>query len=313
MRNEFAESLFKLAWNDERIYIVVADISPAGPMKEFQKKFPERFINVGVAEQSMIGVAAGLALKGALPFTYTIATFALYRPFEFIRDDLAYQKLPVTVVGIGGGVIYSTLGATHYAQEDISVATTIPGLNVLAPSTPNEVTEILQNIVEGRITGPSYLRLGKTGEKNFDFQDSYELGKPRKAISSNSKLCILSYGVLANKIFNDIQESDPLRGRVDFLTLPTIKPINEQSLLEILSSYETIIVAEENSIIGSIGQCLKALAYQFQKSVKIIHYALKDEFVHCYGTHEDILEAHGLSTKIIMNEAIRQLKLSKQL
>ena len=101
MRNKFASAFYELAKNDSRLVIVVADISPAGSIAQFREEFPERFINTGVSEQSMIGIAAGMALRGMRPFAYTIATFALYRPFEFIRDDIAYQGLPVTVVGVG--------------------------------------------------------------------------------------------------------------------------------------------------------------------------------------------------------------------
>ena len=122
MRNTFSETLYAEATANPDVYIVVADISPAGSMAKFSSEYPERFINVGVAEQSMIGIAAGLALKGCQPFAYTIATFSLYRPFEMVRDDLCYQNLPVTVVGMGAGVIYSTLGGTHHTQEDIAIA-----------------------------------------------------------------------------------------------------------------------------------------------------------------------------------------------
>ena len=122
MRNTFSETLYEEATANPDVYIVVADISPAGSMAKFSSEYPERFINVGVAEQSMIGICAGLALKGCQPFAYTIATFSLYRPFEMVRDDLCYQNLPVTVVGMGAGVIYSTLGGTHHTQEDIAIA-----------------------------------------------------------------------------------------------------------------------------------------------------------------------------------------------
>src|SRR5580692_6645230 len=101
MRNHFADVFYELGKKDPRLAIVVADISPAGSMVKFREEFPERFINTGVSEQSMIGIAAGMALRGMRPFAYTIATFAIYRPFEFVRDDIAYQELPVTVVGVG--------------------------------------------------------------------------------------------------------------------------------------------------------------------------------------------------------------------
>jgi transketolase C-terminal domain/subunit len=119
------------AGREDKRLVVVADISPAGSIAKFREEFPDRFVNTGVAEQIMIGLAAGMALRGLRPFAYTIATFALYRPFEFVRDDIAYQELPVTVVGIGGGVNYSTLGGTHHAMEDIAIGFRWGGLRVL--------------------------------------------------------------------------------------------------------------------------------------------------------------------------------------
>ena len=122
MRNRFADTFYELGKADPRLCVVVADISPAGSIAKFRREFPRRFINTGVSEQIMIGMAAGMAQRGLRPFAYTIATFTLYRPFEMVRDDLCYQNLPVTIVGIGGGVTYSTLGATHHAQEDVAIA-----------------------------------------------------------------------------------------------------------------------------------------------------------------------------------------------
>ena len=110
-------------------------------MLNFQKKYPRRFINVGVSEMTMIGMCAGLALEGKRSFGYTIANFTLYRPFEMVRNDLCYQNLPVTIIGMGAGSIYSTLGGTHQSIEDISIASSIPNMNVLAPCDPLEMKE----------------------------------------------------------------------------------------------------------------------------------------------------------------------------
>src|SRR6201988_1472468 len=139
MRNTFSKALKRPAPANPDVYIVVADISPAGSMGKFRDQYPDRFINVGVAEQSMIGICAGLALKGCQPFAYTIATFSLYRPFEIVRDDLCYQNPPGTVVGMGAGVIYSTLGGTHHTQEDIAIAGAIPNMQIIAHCDPLEV------------------------------------------------------------------------------------------------------------------------------------------------------------------------------
>ena len=166
MRNTFAEALYAEAKQNDDIYIVVSDISPAGSMAKFSTEYPNRFINVGVAEQSMIGICAGLALKGCQPFAYTIATFSLYRPFEMVRDDLCYQNLPVTVVGMGAGVIYSTLGGTHHTQEDIAVAGAIPNMQIIAPCDPAECTEATRWCARQK-NGPVYLRIGKAGEPNL--------------------------------------------------------------------------------------------------------------------------------------------------
>ena len=163
MRNTFSEALYEAATKDPSIYIVVSDISPAGSMAKFSSQYPDRFINVGVAEQSMIGICAGLALKGCQPFAYTIATFTLYRPFEMVRDDLCYQNLPVTVVGMGAGVIYSTLGGTHHSQEDIAVAGALPNMQIIAPCDPLECTEATRWCAQQK-NGPVYLRIGKAGE-----------------------------------------------------------------------------------------------------------------------------------------------------
>ena len=139
MRNTFAEELYRNAIRDKSIYIVVADISPAGNMQNFQKKYPDRFINVGVSEMTMIGMCAGLALEKKRAFAYTIANFTLYRPFEMVRNDLCYQNLPVTIVGMGAGTTYANLGGTHISQEDISIARSIPNMSIIAPSDPLEL------------------------------------------------------------------------------------------------------------------------------------------------------------------------------
>ena len=138
MRNTFAETFHEAGKRDARLCLVVADISPAGAIDKFRTEFPDRFVNTGVAEQIMIGMVAGMALRGLRPFAYTIATFALFRPYEIVRDDLCYQNLPVTVVGIGGGVTYSTLGGTHHAQEDVAIACALPNMTVIAPCDPPE-------------------------------------------------------------------------------------------------------------------------------------------------------------------------------
>ena len=239
MRNRFAETLARVAREDPRIYIVVADISPAGPIAEFRTQFPERFINVGVAEQAMIGVCAGLALRGMRPFAYTIATFALYRPFEFIRDDLAYQNLPVTIVGIGGGVVYSSLGSTHHAQEDIAIASAIPNMSVIAPCDPDETKAATEFVTARDGGGPVYLRLGKAGEPDITsaLASPFEFGKIRYFHRGTGDIAVVSYGLMMHQA---VEVADALRsaGRsVTVVSTPTLKPLDVAGLTEVLLTH----------------------------------------------------------------------------
>ena len=301
MRLRFAETLARLAYEDPRIYIVVADISPAGPMVEFRDRFPERFINVGVAEQAMIGVCAGLALRGMRPFAYTIATFALYRPFEFIRDDLAYQNLPVTVVGIGGGVIYSTLGGTHHAQEDVAIASAIPNMGVVAPCDPDEAESVTEYLVNRESGGPVYMRIGKAGEPTItsDINSPFQFGKIRTFYRGTGDIAILSYGLMMHEAVK-VADTLSASGRsVTLVSTPTLKPLDTVGLAEILASHRTVVVLEEHAPQGGLASQVKQLAWDISASCDLHTYTLKDEFIHCYGTHADLLDAHGLQAQKI--------------
>ena len=230
MRNTFSEALYKAATANPDVYIVVADISPAGSMGKFRDQYPERFINVGVAEQSMIGICAGLALKGCQPFAYTIATFALYRPFEMVRDDLCYQNLPVTVVGMGAGVIYSTLGSTHHTQEDIAIAGALPNMQIIAPCDPAECTEATAYCATQK-KGPVYLRLGKAGEPNFTDKavDPWKFAKLRY-IKRGTDVCILSYGGIMAKAMQIAERFEAQGKSVSVVSCHTLKPLDKEGI-----------------------------------------------------------------------------------
>ena len=305
MRNMFAEVLYELGREDSRIYIVVADISPAGPMEKFRQEFPERFINVGVAEQSMIGICAGLALKGMKPFAYTIATFSLYRPYEMIRDDLAYQDLPVTVVGIGGGVIYSTLGSTHYAQEDIAIAGSIPNMTILAPCDPEEAREATQYVGRRDSGGPVYLRFGKAGEPviTAGAVEPFRFGKTRY-LQQGKDVAILSYGVIMGMAGKVAERLSGMGYSVSLISCHTLKPLDSIGIAEILRRHKRVIVIEEHVPQGGLASQTKQIAWDIKADCDLQTYTLKDEFVHCYGSHEDILAAHGIDIETVL-EAVR--------
>jgi transketolase len=294
MRNTFSEALYQAASNNPDVYIVVADISPVGSTEKFSKQYPERFINVGVAEQSMIGICAGLALKGCQPFAYTIATFSLYRPFEMVRDDLCYQNLPVTVVGMGAGVIYSTLGGTHHTQEDIAIAGAIPNMQIIAPCDPAECTHATSYCATQK-KGPIYLRIGKAGEPNFTDKavDPWVFGKLRY-IKRGSDVCILSYGIIMQKAMQLASRFEAAGKSVSVASCHTLKPFDVDGIAEALARHKHVVVIEEHAPQGGLAPRTKQIAWDTKATCRLDTFTLQDAFIHNYGSHDDLLSAHGI-------------------
>jgi transketolase len=294
MRNTFSQALYEAATDNPDVYIVVADISPAGNMAKFRDQYPERFINVGVAEQSMIGICAGLALKGCQPFAYTIATFTLYRPFEMVRDDLCYQNLPVTVVGMGAGVIYSTLGGTHHTQEDIAIAGALPNMQIIAPCDPAECSEATRYCAQQK-KGPVYLRLGKAGEPNFTDKaiDPWQFGKLRY-IKRGGDVCILTYGIIMRKAMQLAERFEAKGKSVSVVSCHTLKPLDVAGIEAALHRHKHVIVIEEHAPQGGLAPRTKQIAWDSRAQCRLDTFTLQDAFIHNYGSHDDLLAAHGL-------------------
>jgi transketolase len=299
MRNTFAEALYDEATKNPDIYIVVSDISPAGSMAKFSTQYPNRFINVGVAEQSMIGICAGLALKGCQPFAYTIATFSLYRPFEMVRDDLCYQNLPVTVVGMGAGVIYSTLGGTHHTQEDIAVAGAVPNMQIIAPCDPLECTDATRWCARQK-NGPVYLRIGKAGEPVLTKDaEPWRFGQIRY-LRRGSDICVLSYGVIT-KMAATIADRLQAQGKsVSLVSVHTVKPLDREGIAEALKHHKQVIVIEEHAPQGGLAPQTKQIAWDIKATCRLDTFTLQDKFIHNYGSYEDLLAAHGLAPDRIL-------------
>ena len=302
MRDTFSYALHEIAKAVPDVYIVVADISPAASMEPFRNEFPERFINVGVSEQSMISLCAGLALRGCKPFAYTIAPFAIYRPFEHIRVELCYQNLPVTIVGVGAGLAYSVAGATHNAIEDIGVMSALPNISILAPCDPLELKSAVK--VCARHSGPIYLRLGKAGEPNLteNAPESFQFGKIRK-INQGEKIAILGYGPILSMAFDAARKiKENARTEVSIYSVHTLKPLDVIGIESILSTYERIIILEEATHHGGLAIQVKEIAWNMQAKTKIRNVGLQDEFIKCYGSKDDLLAAHGITDDYLMEQ-----------
>jgi len=304
MRNKFADKVYELGKINKNIAIVVADISPAGAIEKFSKDYPDRFINCGVAEQSMIGISAGLALRGFRPFCYTIATFTLYRPFEMVRVDLAYHNLPVTLIGMGSGLIYSTLGGTHQSIEDISIAASLPNMNVICPADPYEMEKVVEWCAT-KSAGPTYVRLGKSGEKNLDSfkADDFQFGKIRYLKRGND-IAIISYGIILQKIESVVKFYNKNNFNPSLISCHTIKPLDKNGIIEVLKKYKKIIVIEEHVPHGGLSSRIKELAFDNKIINSLECFTLKDKFIKSYGTYDDLLNKHGLNVDEIIKKYV---------
>lgn len=313
MRDALARTLYEIARHDPRVVVLVADISPAGAMEDFRREFPDRFINVGVAEQAMVGLAAGLAQRGYRPFCYTIATFALFRTYEFIRCDLAYQNLPVTVVGMGAGLSYSTLGGTHQATEDVAVAMACPNLTVLAPCDPAETAACVIWCASRDAGGPVYLRIGKAGEPDFELLAApWEFGRMRwlRRDSSARGSCFVTYGPIVREVVEAAMRYIILTGEptsvVVASTLTDISMDDEAALF----GYERVFVVEEASG-APLARLIRAAVDARGPSevncpaAEVLSICLPSDFVHFYGTRAELLDHVGLTAEKIVAQ-IRQ-------
>jgi transketolase len=295
MRDAVAQALYELSKEDDRIFFVVADISPASSLDDFLRQNPTRFIDVGVAEQNLVGVSAGLAIAGYRPFAYTIANFTIFRPFEQIRIDLCYQNLPVVLVGVGAGLSYSALGSTHHTQEDIAVMAALPNMTIVAPCDPLEVKAAIRQSL--MLDGPMYLRIGKAGEPDLsaDALEPFEIGKIRQLLAGQ-KTAILSYGPIMSLVVEAaIDANNECPGAVAVFCAHTLKPLDTDRIVTILKEFDTIITVEEHVASGSLGSSVIEIAYEHGLRTRIHRLHLLDDYLHTYGSQNDLRAISGIS------------------
>ena len=237
MRKAFAETLLTLATSNPKIILLTGDLG-FGVFDEYQSTFPDRFINVGICEQALVDIAAGLALEGYKPIVYSIASFMTGRAWEQIKISLNYQKLPVVVVGAGGGYTYSKAGTSHHAAEDLGLMSLLPGMVVTAPGCPDELSALLPQLVA--LDGPSYMRIGKYGEPNYDSGYPTVVGKAR-CIRTGRGASIVTTGDMASRCLGVVGPQ--------IWQFHTIKPL-DTGILSILP--EPIIVVEEHNPNGGL-------------------------------------------------------------
>ncbi len=293
MRNAFADEITRLGERDHRIVLLSGDIGNK-LFDAFKERFPKRFYNCGVAEQNMMGVAAGMALSGLRPVVYTIAPFTTTRCYEQIRVDLCYHGAPVVVVGTGSGLSYAELGPTHHSLEDLAIMRVLPDMTVLAPCDELELRAGLAAALT--IPGPSYMRIGKKGEpKVHHALSSFELGKVIPLLEG-SEICLIATGTIVPVAMDAARELNKRGLSTAVVSAPCIKPFDEAYLQDAFSRYRLVATIEEHSRIGGLGALVAQWRVKHENSAaRLISFGADDVFMHEIGSQDYARSLHGLT------------------
>lgn len=292
MRTAFIQSLLELARTDPRIMLITGDLG-FGVVTTFAEQLPAQFVNAGVAEQNMTGMAAGMALSGKIVFTYSIANFPVMRCLEQIRNDVCYHRANVRITAIGGGMAYGSLGPSHHATEDIAVTRALPNLTIIAPGDPVETRLAVRALVAHQ--GPAYLRLGRADEPEVHFTEpAFAIGKAILVRDGRDVTLISTGGMLANTVqASAILEARGVRCRV--LSMHTIKPLDEEAILQAARDTAAIFTVEEHSILGGLGGAVsEVLMESQQRPRRFRRIGLKGAFSSTVGDQAYLQAQYGL-------------------
>lgn len=305
MRNAFADEIFKLAENDPRIVLLAGDIGNR-LFDSFKAKFPDRFYNCGVAEANMASMAAGLAMCGLRPVTYTIAPFNTTRCLEQIRDDICYHNVPVLIVGTGAGLSYASLGCTHHSCEDISFLKSIPNMTVLCPGDAMELRSLLQ--CSFKWEGPMYMRIGKKGEPViYPSLPEVTIGKA-SIIQKGKDICLISTGNMLQVTLDAAKILDASGYKSEVISMHTVKPLDIELLEEVSGKFPLLVSLEEHSLIGGLGSFIAEWIVDQNISTTLLRFGTQDFFPHPIGSQNYVRELFGLTPEAIANRIIKKIE-----
>lgn len=304
MRTAFIEQLCELAEQDDRIWLVCGDLGYS-VLEAFSDRFPNRYLNAGVAEQNMTGIAAGLALAGKTVFTYSIANFPVMRCLEQIRNDVCYHNLNVKIVSVGGGLAYGSHGYTHHGVEDLAVMSVMPNMTVVAPADPVEARAATRELAKRN--GPAYLRLGKAGEPVLHQQKpDFELGKAIQ-VQNGNQLTLVSTGGMLGTAIQACQSLASSGRSVRLLSMPTLVPLDIQAIRNAALETQAIITIEEHGI-GGLGTRTAEVIAEMGKVVRFRPLRLQPSPIKVAGSQVQLREAQELSVKGIVTAAKELLR-----
>lgn len=299
MRTAFINQLIEEAKTNGKIFLLVGDLG-FSVVEPFAELFPERYLNVGIAEQNMVGIAAGLAMEGYCVYIYSIGNFPTLRCMEQIRYDICYHNLNVKIVAVGGGYAYGSLGASHHATEEIGMLRTIPNLVVCAPGDPVETKAITTFTTQHK--GPCYLRIGKAGEPLVHKKNSVSnlsLGDILKIIN-NGEVAVFSTGAMLRYVVDFVEQNNI---KASVFSFPFIKPLNKGTLVEIFKSHKKIITIEEHQSHCGFGSAILEAMNDLMEEKRISkppfvkRIAIPDKFYSVAGSQDFLRKLAGIELR----------------
>lgn len=291
-RTACLDAIYNLAKVDERVVFIGSDLAP-NTLAKFKEEFPDRFFMAGVQEQSIVGMAAGLAMEGFIPYVNTIATFITRRAYEQVVLDVCAHNLPVRLIGNGGGLLYAPLGNTHTTGEDISIMRAIPNMSVICCSDSEEMAQFMPSTLTN--LAPMYIRLGKDTDAILERNQSYAPMQVLQWERGKADILYISTGVMTNRVKI---AAETIGIRYDLLHIPSIKPI-DLGILEFCNRVRLIVTAEEGIRNGGLGSAILELMSDNGIYTPMLRLGLPDAFPHHYGEQDDLLQTYGLQPEQI--------------
>ncbi|MBQ9245762.1 transketolase family protein [bacterium] len=292
VRSEYGKTLVELGKNNKNIVVLDADLSCSTQTKLFAKEFPERFFNIGIAEQDMMTTAAGLACTGKIPFVSTFAMFASGRAWEQVRNTICYSKLNVKIAATHGGITVGEDGASHQALEDISIMRSIPEMTVIVPADAEETKQAVEYAANHE--GPFYIRIARTNLPDI-FDSNYKFGLKAKVIKEGTDATIITNGETLVEVIDCATILKDKGIKVEIINVPVVKPIDAETIIKSAIKTKRIITVENHSIVGGLGSAVCEVISE-NYPVKVTRIGINDEFGQS-GSAKELMKYYGLNSE----------------
>jgi len=304
VRQSALEAVYELAKRDPRVVFVGSDLG-AGVLQKFKNEMPDRYFMEGVSEAAIIGMCAGLAMDGFIPYFNTIATFITRRCYEQVAIDLCLHKLPVRLLASGGGAVYAPLGPTHMPLEDIAIMRALPNMTVVAPADAPEMTRAIEASLDW--PDPIYVRFGKGGDPVISSESNgFTIGKAI-ALREGRDAAVISTGIMTARVLKAAEQLAEQGIEASVLHVHTLKPIDARAIVDVAASVPLVVTVEEHSRIGGLGSAVNDVLAEQDIQTARLRLAFPDAFAGAYGSQDSTLQSFGLQPPEIAESVLKAL------